>query len=309
MPKSPSPADLLATRYGRPVPFTPPTWNSTLNTQLSHRSVRQWLPQDIDDATLRTIIAAAQSAPSSSNKQVVSVIAVRDKAAKQGLATIGRQMSAHILHAPITLVWLIDFSQARFLAERENARGSQDESEIPETTAAPDHGVPIIPPTDLGALEYLDEPMMAAMDIGIAAQNAAIAAASLGLGSVYLGSLRNDIDAVRQILDIPDTVIPFVGLELGYPDPEENADVKPRLPMDLFLHEDRYHRRETPEGERERAELLDRYDEALASYFSRYGSHPRWSTQILSRFSGAATEKTHRRFLRSIMEKAGFMLH
>jgi nitroreductase len=315
MPEYFSPADRLAARYGAPVDFTPPTWNETLDVQLRHRSVRQWLPRDVDESTLRTIVAAAQSAPSSSNKQVVSVIAVRDTAAKEGLAAIGRQMSAHIINAPVTLVWLIDFSHGRLLAEREQLRVDEQAAtqgmEGTSSVSAPgtgEHNVPSSPPTDLGALNYLDEPMMAALDIGIAAQNAVIAAASLGLGTVYLGSLRNDIDAVREILDIPETVVPFVGLELGFPDPAENADVKPRLPMELFLHEGCYHRREGVEGRREHVRLLDSYDDALASYFSRYGEHPSWSSQLLGRLSSAATEKSNRRLLRRIMEKAGFGL-
>lgn len=275
----------LADRYGHPVDFTPPQWNDTLDLLLRHHSVRQWLPVDVDEATVKTIIAAAQSAPSSSNKQVVSVVVVRDDEAKRRLAAVGRQMSSHIVNAPVTLVWLIDFSQGRYLA------------------AHAENG-----PADLGALDYVDEPMMAAGDVGIAAQTAAVAAASLGLGSVFLGSLRNDIAEVRDILGIPETVVPFLGLEIGVPDPEENAGVKPRLPMELFLHLDRYNSRQDATGQREHGKLLEDYDGALASYFARYGSHPRWSDQLLGRLAAAATEKTDRKLLRAILNRAGFGL-
>jgi nitroreductase len=305
---SSDPASRLAARYGTPADFTPPTWNPVLDLLLRHHSVRQWLPGEIDEPTLRTVIAAAQSAPSSSNKQVVSVIAVRDPESRRRLAAVGRQMSSHIVDAPVTLVWLIDYSHGRFLASR--ARGTVDATSGADA-GSQGHGVAGTPDTDLGALDYLDEAMAAAADIGIAAQNAAVAAESLGLGTVFLGSIRNDLDEVRAILDVPETVVPFLGLELGHPDPEENAGVKPRLPMDLFLHHDSYARTGDDGGDRDarRADLLTGYDATLASYYSRYGSHPRWSAQLLNRLGRRAVERTDRRFLRRIMERAGFGLH
>lgn len=299
MTDTPSPADRLAAGYGHPAEFTPPTWNSTLDLMVGHRSVRRWLPGDIDEATLKTVIAAAQSAPSSSNKQVVSVIAVRDPTAKERLATVGRQMSSHIVDAPVTLVWLIDFSRGRILARQEEEERER-EAGAPAPASPSGHGVTGRPDTGLGALDYLDEAMMAAADVGIAAQNAAVAAESLGLGTVFLGSLRNDIDEVRAVLGIPETVVPFLGLELGHPDPAENAGVKPRIPMGLFLHGDTF---TGPD-----AGLLAAYDDTLASYYSRYGQHPRWSAQLLNRLSRKAVEKSDRRFLRRVMERAGFGL-
>lgn len=133
------------------------------------------------------------------------------------------------------------------------------------------------PAIDLGALNYMDEPMMAASDIGFASLNVALAAASLGLGTVFRGSLRNDIDEVRDALGIPETVVPFLVLELGYADPAENAGIKPRPPMDLFLHEDRY--RNPDDDPAATTELLENYNDAPASYYCRYGAHPRRSDQ------------------------------
>jgi nitroreductase len=303
MDSSFSPGDRLTARYGQPVPWAPrpdsDAWNATLDALLAHRSVRKWLDRPVDEEQLLTVIAAAQSAPSSSNKQAVSVIAVEDPDLRRQLAGVGKQMSSHIEHAPVTLVWLIDFSRGRFLAHREQAHPSE---------VSGGHGTAKRVPTDLGALEYIEEPMMAVLDIGIAAQNAAVAAESLGLGTVFLGSLRNDIDEVRRILGIPEDVVPFVGLEIGHPDPTENAGVKPRLPMDLFLHRDRYNQRDSAAGTADQTRLLGDYDDALGTYYSRYGSHPRWSHQLLNRLTAGATEKSKRRLLRDVLRRAGFGL-
>lgn len=40
-----------------------------------------------------------------------------------------------------------------------------------------------------------------------------LAAESLGLGGVILGSIRNDIRAVSELFNLPDMVIPALGLQ------------------------------------------------------------------------------------------------
>lgn len=308
-----TPDDRLTSRYGRAQAWSPQQWNSTLDTITAHRSVRLWQDRPVDDETLDTVLAAAQSAPSSSNKQTVSVVAVRDQAVKEQLASIGARMSSHVATAPVVLVWMVDFSQIRFHAAQVKSEQGAEDAEGGAGPAEENHGVSTRPPHDLGALDYLDEPVTSVLDIGITSQTAAIAAESLGLGTVFLGSMRNDIGAVQEILGIPQTVVPFLGLAIGYGDPAENAGVKPRLPMELFVHHDRYNDRGGADsadsaGERERAALLADYDEALGAYFARYGQHPQWSTQTLHRVSDKAATKTKRHLLRRFLERAGFAL-
>jgi len=45
-------------------------WNDVLGLQLAHRSVRAYLPDALPAGTLETLVAAAQSAASSSNLQL-----------------------------------------------------------------------------------------------------------------------------------------------------------------------------------------------------------------------------------------------
>lgn len=270
-----SPRELLQARYGHPATWAPEEWNETLDVLHRHRSVRRWLEQPVADETIRSIVSAAQSAPSSSNKQVISVVAVRDPELKQGLAEVCRQMFPHIEYAPVVLVWCIDYSRARLLAEREDR--------------------------ELGALDYADEAALGFLDAGIASQNAAVAAESLGLGTVYLGSVRNDIEKVQELLGIPADVVPVVGLEVGHPDPSEPAGIKPRLPQELVLHWDRF------DAEPDQAHF-DAYDRAIDNYYSRYGQHQLWSVQTVHRLASKSITKSNRQFLRRVLEKAGFGL-
>lgn len=266
--------ELINARYGVEADWEPGEWNETLDVILSHRSVRKWLDEPVTREQIQTIVAAAQSAPSSSNKQTVSVVAVQDEGIKKELQVVGRQMFNHIETAPAVLIWCIDHSIARVLAQRDGK--------------------------ELGALEYFDEAGLGFLDAGIMSQNAAIAAESMGLGTVYLGSMRNDMERVQELLGLPEHVVPVVGLAIGYADPTERAGIKPRLPQELVLHWDGY-------GEPS-LELIDSYDTALDTYYSRYGQHQLWSHQFVSRLNAESITKTSRRLVRRVLEKAGFGL-
>ena len=72
-----------------------------------------------------------------------------------------------------------------------------------------------------GYIEYLVK-VLAIMDIAIAAQNICLAATSLEIGSCMIGMF--DTDAVRKLLDLPDSIVPQLFVSLGYQD--KTADVR-----------------------------------------------------------------------------------
>ena len=105
------------------------------------------------------------------------------------------------------------------------------------------------------------------------AQNALTAAESLGLGGVYIGGLRNNIEAVTKLLKLPQHVLPLFGLCLGWP--ADNPDLKPRLPASILVHENSYQPLDK--------DALAQYDEQLAEYYLTRGSNNRrdtWSDHI-----------------------------
>jgi nitroreductase len=105
-----SPESLLHAHYRNNAVSTPAQWNAVLSTLLAHRSIRSYAPTPLPDGTIETLVAAAQSAPSSSNLQTWSVIAVADPARKAVLAEVAGGQK-HILQAPIVLVWLADLNR------------------------------------------------------------------------------------------------------------------------------------------------------------------------------------------------------
>lgn len=248
--------DLLHARYGSSVPQVAAQLNATLSTQLSHKSVRAFVPDALADGTLELLVAAAQSAPSSSNLQVWSVIAVQDRARKQRLATLANDQ-AHIRDAPLLLVFLADLSRTRLLGER--------------------HGAVV------AGLDYLDTWLMGIIDATLAAQNVVTAAESLGLGTVYIGALRNKPEQVAAELGLPEEVFPAFGLVIGHPDANKPASVKPRLGQGAVLHYEQYQ----ASGQ---AEVIKQYDITMQAFYQAQGlPQQAWSSHSLARLAGPQT--------------------
>jgi len=204
---------LARQRYRRedaPIPFA---WNDTFETILSHRSVRAYLPDPLPEGTIETLVAAAQSASTSSNLQLWSVVAVEDAARKARLAALAGGQK-HIVQAPLLLVWLVDLARIGTIAQE---RGSAAEG-----------------------LTYLESFVVGAVDVSLAAQNAVIALESLGLGCVYIGAMRNKPVEVAKELGLPPNVMALFGLVVGYPDPAVPGGIKPRLPQEAVLHREQY---------------------------------------------------------------------
>jgi nitroreductase len=227
--------------------------NPVLDTILAHRSVRAFLNEPLPEGTLETLVAAGQSASSSSNLQVWSVVAVEDLERKQRLAALagGQQ---HILEAPLFLAWLVDLSRLARLAER---------------AQRPAEG-----------LHYLDTFLMGAIDAALAAQSAVIAAESLGLGCVYIGALRNRPEQVAAELALRPGLFALFGLCVGRPDPQRPSAIKPRLPQRSVLFREQY-------VEPEIEPTLESYDLAMREFYrSQTMPVASWSEHSAARVRG-----------------------
>jgi len=83
--------------------------------------------------------------------------------------------------------------------------------------------------------------MLAVSDANIAAQNAVVAAQSLGIGSCYIGDIMENAEKQREILSLPAYVFPAAMLVFGYPTEQQLKRLKPpRSDMDHIVHENGY---------------------------------------------------------------------
>ena len=131
----------------------------------------------------------------------------------------------------------------------------------------------------------------------LAAQNAVVAAESLGLGTVYIGALRNHPAQVAAELGLPEGVVAVVGLVVGHPDPAGGERVKPRLPQAAVLHAERYHG--------DQAEHVAAYEERIAPFYRAEGLDGGWHDRVVDRLRvpGALRGRAH---LRPTLAALGF---
>ena len=135
--------------------------------------MRAFRPDPLPAGTIETLVAAAQSAATSSNMQWTSVVAVTDPAKKKVLAEIAGNQK-HIEQCPLFLCWVTDMSR--------NAEIGKAEKKQLET------------------MPWLETFLVASVDVALAAQNAVVAAESIGLSTVYIGAMRNDPERVAKLL-------------------------------------------------------------------------------------------------------------
>ena len=263
----------LAQRYGAAVPDAGP-WNEHIALLLSHRSVRGYRPDALPAGTLETLVAAAQSAATSSNLQTWSVIAVTDPAMKAELARLSNNQK-HIEQCPLFLVWLADVSRNQRLGD---AAGVEMET-----------------------MPWMETFLVAAIDAALAAQNATVAAESLGLSTVYIGALRNHPEKVGELLGLPDGAAGMFGLCVGYAAPELANAVKPRLPQKAILFHDRY-------GAAGEPAMVATYDAEMLTFTQGHGMAAEdWSSKVLARM-GKLRGLSGREKLSAVLRGMGFPL-
>lgn len=250
-------------------------WNETLRVLLAHRSTRAFLPDPLPQGTLETLIAAAQSAPTSSNLQAWSVIAVEDPERKARLARLAANQR-HIVEAPLFLVWLLDLNRLTQVAA---AGGGSAE-----------------------ALRYIECFLLGVIDTALAAQNAMVALQSLGLGGVYIGAVRNKPAEIAAELGLPSHVFALFGLALGRPDPARPASIKPRLPQEGVLFREQYSFGEP------QLHAIATYNSNLRAFQREQGTAEQdWAAMVARRLRNAQS-LDGRHVLREVFEEFGFGL-
>lgn len=167
---------------------------------LRRRSIRAFEDRPVSEDLIRGLIGCAQSAATSSNLQMWSVVSVQDPDRRQALNELCSSQS-QIATAP----WFFAFFADAHRIRRASELAGDD-------------------PTALDTTEMM---MVAMIDAALAAERMSCAADLVGLGSCYIGALRNHADKVNKLLGLPSETVGVFGLCVGWP--EEGAKIKPRL--------------------------------------------------------------------------------
>lgn len=196
--------------------------NPVLENIQSLHSTRQFLKKPIGQENLDTIIDAALCAGNSGNRQVYSIVAVDDP----------KLLQKYFYGADRALVFLVDFNRWLDLAQQ---FGLNIEDSI----------------------DGLRGLTISSMDAMLAAQNAALAAKSLGIASLFTTSLhRTDLLEIYTELNLPEKYcFPYLSLCLGFSAETDQVN-KGRVKKGV-VHYGKYHKL----SDQELADQIALYDD------------------------------------------------
>lgn len=183
--------------------------NPVLQLLNEHRSYRDYSDKPVSDADLDAIIEATHRAPTSINDQGISLVVIRDEEKRKKLAEItGGQ--AWVAKAPVFVCIVMDFSKTQTAI---NAAG---EAQVIH--------------------ESLEGFTVGATDAGITLATLSTAARASGLGTVMIGAVRRDPQAIIDLLGLPPLTFPVLGCCIGHF--ESEPAIKPRMAMHTYRHDE-----------------------------------------------------------------------
>jgi FMN reductase (NADPH)/FMN reductase [NAD(P)H] len=218
--------------------------NPTLELLNARRSTRTYAATPITDAEKHAILHGAMRAPTGGNMMQYSIIEVTDQALKDRLA-VTCDDQPFIARAPWVLIFVADMQKWIDLFRHVHA----------EQIDGVEHR--IVP----GMGDFIN----AFADALIAAQNAVIAAESLGIGSCYIGDIIENAEIHAEMFDLPSYVIPAAMLCLGRP--LSDGPIAPRYETHV-VHDNVYRRL----AENELAEVADELAMLHAPHASTRGT-------------------------------------
>ena len=236
--------------------------NEVLRQLHDRKSVRVYEDRPVPEDVKRAVLEAAIQAPSAGNMALYTILDITDPEIKQKLS-VSCDNQPFIATAPMVLVFCADYR-----------RWYDVFCKYVDPVRKPDMG-------DL---------FLAEADTLIAAQNAVVAAHSLGLGSCYIGDITENYEYHKQLLNLPKYVVPAAMLCMGYPAAQQLSRAKPpRHAVASLVHENGY----SLEKAGEMADMLaiqqGKSGEELADYIRRFCKR-KWNSEFSEEMSRSCTE-------------------
>lgn len=226
-------------RYGYDIEDNLCPTNEFIERIISRSTRRKFIDKEIDEKLLLKLFTAAQSSPTSSMFQTWSAIVVDKENRhifKEGINAISlgitkENSDPQNLEALETcdkfIVWCVNMNTLEKIMKLSLITADNDslKKTIPES---------------LDSLDCATYQVRSMCDAIIAAQTFCLSAESMGLGTMYMGSIKT-MD-LQKDLKLPDRVMPLFGICVGYPTVENNdiRAIKPRLPQQLVIHRNTY---------------------------------------------------------------------
>ena len=154
--------------------------NETIKSIMNRRSIRRYKDTPVDKDTIEVLLKAGMAAPSASNNQPWEIIVVTARETREKLSQ-AHPYARMLLQAPVCII--VCGNSERFYPEPE-------------------------------VQDYW------AQDGAAVTENILVAAQSLGLGTCWCGVFPRSerVEAIAEILGLPDGIIPLNLIALGHPD-------------------------------------------------------------------------------------------
>ena len=231
--------------------------NQTIAEIRARKSVRVYEDRPIPAEVRQAILDAAIQAPTAGNMTLYTILDITDPAIKAALAK-SCDDQPFIATAPLVLIFCADYRRWYDVF-------SKFEAEV----RTPGMG-------DL---------FLSQADTIIAAQNAVVAAESLGLGSCYIGDVVEHFEYHRELLNLPRYVVPAAMVCFGYPTAQQLRREKPaRFAVSDIVHENGYDLEKSAAMDRMLMERNNLSEEDLADWVRRFCKR-KWNSEFSQEMS------------------------
>ncbi|WP_026459579.1 NADPH-dependent oxidoreductase [Schaalia vaccimaxillae] len=217
--------------------------NPTIDVQMAHRSIRAYTEEKLTSDEVTTLLEVARHTASSSFLQQMTTLHITDPAIREeffkasGQPYVGGDLGD-------LFVFIVDLYRNAKIRE-EAGIGNE-------------------------ALSSTNLFLIGCQDVLLGAQNMVVAAESMGLGTVYLGSINADPERIIKALELPKYTFPLLGLLVGHP--AQEPQFKPRLPLGIVSGENTYPKVESY------SQLIADYDQVITRYYDLRDGGARYET-------------------------------
>ena len=222
--------------------------------QLNHKTIREFKEDKLDPQLIEALLDVANHTATSTGMQSYSIIRVKDPEKKEIISQVC--MQEYVKRTPEFWIFIVDAYRNMKIAREQGV--------------------------ELEAEKDMDRFFQGFTDSALAAQNVTNALESIGLGAVYFGSILNDAQKIIDTLALPKLTFPVLGIGFGHPNQE--PQLKPRMPMELKTFEDEYKIFDSYLDE------IKEYDEEMKTYYDLRDANKRvdsFSNQVVKRLENA----------------------
>lgn len=204
--------------------------NATIDQQVNHRSIRKFKDQQLTEKQLTTLYTVFQHTATSLFMQNATLLHITNETKRAKIRELCGQK--YVGAQGDLFIFVVDLYRNQQIRRQ---LGKDD-----------------------GRLHTTDIFFQGLDDTLLAWQNVANAVESMGLGYVPLGTINDHPLAMLDILDLPKLTFPALGMQVGVPDQE--PQLKPRLPLEFTTFENEYPRDFAVDS-------LKDYDQVVTTYY------------------------------------------